>query len=197
MLARYLFTMVLLLMVQLSYGQQSDYIVLKKRNNRTVKTYFTGTFISGKTYGGFVINGIIKDIRNDTIFIQQQDVYQIPTQFGVPALDTVVYTTGIFFREIKQFYFSDHTGIGGAPRRKSFGEVQLPKLLILGGAGYVVLELVNTAYRQEPISDRDKLTGLGIAAGLAAIGFTWQQLKNQSNKAGGQYRVVYVNMSGN
>lgn len=196
MFVRYRYMIILLLVAELCYGQQWDYIVLKKRNNRTIKTYFPGTFISGSTYGGFAINGIIKDIRNDTVFVQQQDVYQVATQFGVPALDTVIYTIGIFFRDIRQFYFTDHMGIGGTRRQRGFGKTSIPKLLILGGTGYVVLEVVNTVYREESFSDRNKLTGLGVATGLAAIGFAWQQLQNQSNKAGGKYRIVYVNMSG-
>jgi hypothetical protein len=177
-------------------AQRSDYIVLKKRNNRTLKTYFPGSFISATTYSGFTLNGIIREIRNDSIFIEQQQVYQVPTQFGVPRLDTVVYTIGVAYVEITSFNISTHTGIGGEPRQRGFSNVTIPKIMMIGGIGYIVLEVVNTAYRGESLSDGNKLVGLGIAAGVAAAGFVWQQLIKQSSKAGGKYKVVYVNMTG-
>jgi len=178
------------------FAQRSDYIVLKKRNNRTLKTYFPGTFISGSTYSGFTLNGIIKEIKHDSIFVEQQQVYQVATQFGVPRLDTVVYTIGVPYGEITTFNYSSHTGIGGAPRQKGFSQVTIPKIMMIAGIGYMVLELVNTAYRNESLSDDNKLAGIGIAAGVAAAGFVWQQLIKQSTKAGGKYKVVYVNMTG-
>lgn len=188
------FSWLLITTTTVTIAQKSDFIVLKKQNNRHIKTYFPGVFISGKTYSGFSINGIIKDIRNDSVFVEQQHVQQVQTQFGVPALDTTIFTVGLHYQEIKSLFYSKTTGIGGVPRKRGLSSVSIPKLLMIGGTGYIVLELVNTGYRRESLSDRDKLRGLGIAAGLAAIGFFWQQLTNQSNKAGGKYKVVYVRM---
>ena len=55
------------------FAQQSDFIVLKKPNNRTLKTYYPGSFLSAVTFNGFTINGFITDIRNDSIIIQQKE----------------------------------------------------------------------------------------------------------------------------
>lgn len=179
-----------LLMGSVVQAQRSDYIVLKKKNNeRTVKTYFPGTFIKGATYGGFQINGYVKNIRNDSLFIEQQEVYQVPTQFGVPKLDTVVYTIPIRYIDIKSFDFSTRPG-----RRKGFSQARLPLIMMMAGTGYVILETVNTIYRNESFSDQNKLAGMGIAAGVALTGFMWQRLHNDSRKAGTGYRVIYVNM---
>jgi hypothetical protein len=173
-----------------SFSQRSDYLVIKKRNNRTLKTYFPGTFIAAVTYGGFNINGFVKTIRNDSIYIEQQERQLMPTDFG-STLDTLIYTIGIDYREIKKYNFTSQYVWG---RKRGFVEIALPKIMIIGGVGYLILELVNTAYRGESINDHNKLYTLGVAAGIAATGFLWEYLKVQSNKAGGKYKVVYVHM---
>ena len=172
-------------------AQPSDYIVLKKKNNRTLKTYFPGTFISAGTYTGFNLNGIIKEIKNDSVFIDQQEIRQVPTQFGVPALDTIVYTIRLHYQEIRTFFYTSNKP--GAGRNRGGGLLQ--NVLIAGGAGFIVLELVNTAYRGESLSDDNKLTLLAIAAGVAATGFLWKQLQKKNSNAGKKYKVIYVNMA--
>lgn len=182
--------MLLIAFSLLAFSQPSDYIVLKKRNNRTLKTYFPGTFISAVTYTGFNLNGIIKQIKNDSVFIEQQEIRQVPTQFGVPALDTIVHSIRLHYQEIRAFYYSSTSG-----RKRNYGGRLLKSIMIAGGAGFVVLELVNTIYRGESLSDGNKLTVLAIAAGVAATGFLWQHLQNRNTNADKSYKVVYVNMS--
>lgn len=172
-------------------AQPSDYIVLKKKNNRTLKTYFPGTFLSAVTYTGFTLNGVIKEIKNDSVFIEQFDVRQVPTQFGVPALDTVVYTIRLHYQEIRKYLY-ETTGSGS--RRGRRGGL-IPQIMVVGGIGFIVLEVVNTLYRGESFSDGNKLTAMGIAAGIAATGLLWKHLQNRGERTGKKYKVVYVNMS--
>ncbi|HUR10251.1 MAG TPA: hypothetical protein VM012_02710 [Flavitalea sp.] len=185
-------TLFLVVACIIANGQRSDFIVLKKRNNRTVKTYFPGTFLSALTYSNFRVNGLIRDIRNDTVFVEQQEVFQVPTQFGVQKLDTLIHTIRFHYTDIKQFFFSNNTGIGGAPRKRGFAQVTLPRLMVLGGSAFIALELVNTAYRKESLNDGKKISSLAIAAAIAGGGLIWQQLQNQAGKAGGKFKVVYV-----
>ena len=183
---RYLFFLSALFISIVSTGQRSDFIVLKKKNNRTLKTYFNGSFISATTYNGFVLNGMIKEIRNDTLFVEQQNVYQVPTQFGVPALDTLIYTVPVDYRDLRRFDYSRKTG---------FLEISLPRIMTLGGLGYLVLESVNTLYRKESFNDRSKLIGMGVAAGVAGAGLLLKRLHDNSKEAGGKFKVVYVKMN--
>jgi hypothetical protein len=169
-------------------SQSSDFIVLKKRNNRTLKTYYPGEFISAVTYNGFAINGFIKDIRHDSIIILQHERRLIPTEFG-STLDTVSYAFGIDYHNIKTFHFTSQYTWG---RKRGFSSVTIPALMKLGGVGFLVLELVNTGYRKESITANNKLLPLGIAAGVAATGFAITYFQNKSDKAGGKYKVVYV-----
>ena len=192
---RLLIPILLLLISSIALSQPSDYIVLKKRNNRTLKTYFPGAFISAATYTGFNLSGIIKQIKNDSVFIEQQQVRQVPTQFGVPALDTINYSIRLHFTEIRAFFYTSNKASSGRGMRRSFVGGKLPNLMILGGSGFIILELVNTAYRGESLSDGNKLTILAIAAAVAATGFLWKKVQDRSTSAGTKYKVIYVNMS--
>jgi hypothetical protein len=185
---QFLLFILLLSVTKITLSQPSDFIVLKKRNNRTLKTYYPGAFISAVTYNNFNINGYIKEIRHDSIIILQQERRLQPTDFG-SELDTSSYIIGLDYRQIKAFHFTSQYTWG---RKRGFAEVTLPRLMMLGGAGYVVLELVNTAYRNESINDNNKLASLGIAAGIAATGFAITRLQRHSDKAGGKYKVIYV-----
>ena len=141
----------LILLTTLSFlvsAQPSDYIVLRKKNNRTLKTYFPGTFLSAVTYTGFTLNGVIKQIKNDSVFIEQWEIRQVPTQFGVPALDTIVYTIRMHYQEIRQYLYTTRSGIS---TKRGGGMIQ--QIMIIGGVGFIVLEAVNTLYRGESFSD--------------------------------------------
>lgn len=181
----------LLSVTEVSLSQTSDFVVLKKRNNRTIKTYYPGVFISASTYNGFSINGFIKDIRNDTLVILQQERRLMATDFG-SAVDTMSYTIGVDYHEIKKFHYTSQYTWG---RKRGFAQITLPRLMKVGGVGFLVLELFNTAYRKESITADNKIVPLGIAAGVAATGFAFTYFQNKSDKAGGKYKVVYVKNS--
>lgn len=172
----------------LSFSQQSDFIVLKKWNNRTIKTFYTSSFISAQTYNGFNINGFITDIRNDSIFIRQEETRLVGTDFG-STLDTIKYSIGIDYREIKRFNYTKQYKWGG---KRGFVEIALPKIMMIGGVGFIILETVNTIYRKESFNEDGKLATLGVAAGVAVAGYLWQHLQNRANKVGGKYKVVYI-----
>lgn len=184
-------SILLLAITQVTLSQTSDFIVLKKRNNRTLKTYYPDAFISAVTYNGFSINGFIKEIRHDSIYILQQERKLVPTDFGY-TLDTVAYTLGIDYREIKSFHYTSQYTWG---RKRGFAAITLPRLMKMGGIGFIVLELVNSAYRKESLSENNKVVPLAIAAGVAATGFAITYFQNKSDKAGGKYKVVYVKNS--
>lgn len=173
---------------EVTLSQSSDFIVLKKRNNRTIRTYYPGAFISAVTYDGFSINGFIKDIRHDSIIILQQERRLISTEFGA-TLDTMSYTIGIDYHNIKTFHYTSKYTWG---RKRGFAQITIPRLMQIGGVGFIALELINTAYRKESITANNKMVSLGIAAGVAATGFAITYFQNRSDKVGGKYKVVYV-----
>jgi hypothetical protein len=123
-------TLLFILLVSIaeaSLSQPSDFIVLKKRNNRTLKTYYPGAFISATTYNGFSVNGFIKAIRNDSVIILQQQRQLVGTEFGT-ALDTVSFVVGVDYHEIKIFHYTSQYTWG---RKRGFAEVTIPRLMKL------------------------------------------------------------------
>lgn len=188
----YVIIILLLSLSQVSFSQTSDFIVIKKRNNRTLKTYYPGAFISAVTYHGFQINGYIRYIRNDSLIIRQEERRLMPTDFGGTKLDTFVYTIGLDYREIEKFNYTSQYTWG---RKRGFAVVTLPKLMMIGGTGYVLLELINTGYRRESLNEDGKLLSLGIGAAVAAAGYTIQRVTREHNKVGKKYKVVYVRNS--
>jgi len=180
---------IFLLLTVASAKSQDDFIVLKKRNNRTLKTYGQGSFLSARTNTGFQLNGFITAIRNDSIFIRQQETKLVSTEFG-QTIDTVFHTFGFDHRNISAFYFSRQ--YDAVMRKRGFVQTTLPAILIAGGAGFMALELINTAYRKEPLNDRKKLTSLGIAAGVAGTGILLQTLNSRKDKVGNKYKVYYI-----
>jgi hypothetical protein len=174
-------------------AQSADYIVIRKKNNRTMQTYFAGAFISAQAFNGFNVNGYIKDIRHDSIFVQQQDTRLAGTNFGT-IIDTMYYSLGFDYREIERFNISSKYIHGYNPGSKSGGFLSriLPTLMTLGGVGYLVLELVNGQYRHESVSAHNKLPSLIVASGVAVAGFAWSRLQKKSQNAPEKYQVIYV-----
>jgi hypothetical protein len=181
----------LLALTNVTLSQTSDFIVLKKRNNRTIKTYYPGAFISAHTYNGFSISGFIKEIRHDSVIIMQQETRLVAADFG-SVIDTVSYTIGLDYHEIKTFHYTGDYAWG---RKRGFAQINLPRLMKIGGIGFIILELVNSTYRKESLSENNKVVPLAIAAGVAATGFAITYFQNKSDKAGGKYKVVYVKNS--
>lgn len=179
---------VLMFLYSATIAQKSDYIILKSRSDKPLKTYFPGSFLNAETYDGFHLTGIIKEIRNDSIILQQKETRLVGTEFGT-RLDTIAYTLGFSYKLIKKFNY-EYNYIGS--RKRGWGEVTIPRLMVIGGIGFTGLELINTAYRREALNSGNKLESLGIAAGIAGAGIIWQQLKNRRNKVGGKYKPVYI-----
>lgn len=78
---------------------QNDFIVLKK-NDHTVTTMFSGNLVSFTTSLRYY-SGRINFIKNDSIYLLEYDVRQMPTNLGVYVLDTVAtYHSEIYYKDI-------------------------------------------------------------------------------------------------
>lgn len=171
-----------------AFSQQSDFIILKKKNNRTVKTYAEGSFLSARMNNGFDVHGYITAIRNDSIYLRQQEMRMFGTEFG-SKLDTFVYAVAFDYHQIIRYNIKDGDLYG---RPTGFSVLSVPGLMVVGGVGFLILETVNTLYRKESFSDNNRLLTMGIAAGVAAAGYFWGKTNaNRENKKN-KLNVVYV-----
>lgn len=180
---RLLLLIIVVLLSAKVFSQASDFIVVKKRNGKTVKTFFPGLPISFVTVDKRPVSGLITAIRHDSIFIREADIRPVMTNIGIPVTDTVgIYYSGFHYNEIGKVDVSD---------RMRFQEVTPGRILIVGGTGYILLNVINGAYLHESLTSSKNLTSLGTAAGAVGLGVLLNYIARHRN----QYHVEYVHMN--
>ena len=163
-------------------SQPSDFLVVKK-NQRSVKSFFAGSNISFTTARGSY-SGEITAVKKDSLFINQYDVRQVPTNLGVYVLDTVAtYRIAFNYREILKIANDKKRGFSWAA---SGGSLLGGGVLLAGvGLGTWIFTKPGTRYHASP--------GLVIAgAGLAGIGYLLLRSNTPYFTLGEKYRLEYV-----
>ncbi len=179
----FLWIAILLLPALASFSQASDFISVKKANGITVKSFFPGLNITFDTYDKRHASGLITAIRNDSIFVKEWDIRMVMNGFGLPELDTLAaYVSGYRYTEIS------HVEV---PGKRGFHAFTLGRLLIFGGAGYMLLNVINGAYLHESVTSSKNLTSLGIAAGAVGLGVLINYLSKHHNRT----HVEYIHMT--
>jgi hypothetical protein len=163
-------------------AQPSDILLLKK-NNRTLQTFFPGNEITFKTSARY-FTGVIRSINHDSLFLIQYDIRQIPTNLGVYMLDTVAtYPFAVNYKEI--------TGFGGTKKNKfdwsASGGVLLGGgvLLTTVGLGTWLFTKPKTRYYASPYL-------VGGAAILGGIGYLLIKSGNKGTTLGKKYSLEYI-----
>ncbi|MBI3882784.1 MAG: hypothetical protein HY305_00780 [Sphingobacteriales bacterium] len=158
-------------------------ILLKKRGT-TVATYSKGSYISFETTTGAHTFGDITEIRNDTIFLQQFIIRQVPTTFGVYVVDTLgSYRYQYHYNEIKSI---DKTG-------RRF-DLSASGASLLGG-GIIIVAGSGIVY----LADRDKFSPALAIAGAVLGTAGYFMMKHNSNimNIGKKYKLTYLDISSN
>jgi hypothetical protein len=187
-MARLLFILSFLFITTSGLAQASDFISIRKKNNRTVKTYFPGVAIKFQTTFFRMVEGQIVQIKNDSVFVKQWDIRIVPTSLGVTVVDTAgSYITTVHYKEIKVVYWDK--------RKKLHEFITDGSLLMIGGTGYAALNVINGAYLKEPITDSRNLRSLGTALGAAGTGYLLSRLNRKEAKFERKYRVYYIRMN--
>jgi len=141
---------------------QGDFILLRK-NNVVIQSYFKGSYFTGQLNNGQWVEGRIMQIKDDSLFMEQMEVRQVPSIFGTPMLDTVRY--GLLKLSLKDIH--------ALPKKEhGIGIVNNGSLFMVGAAGYAVLNIVNglTQSGQQPITSSQNIINLSIAAGVFLFG---------------------------
>ena len=164
-------------------AQPSDFIILKKKN-KTVKIYYKGYNIEFITSSGTYRNAFIKDIKNDSIFLQEFLINRVPTSLGFYIIDTVgSFKYAYNYNEIYHF----------GQENKKFNLAGSGATLLGGG---VLLTLASGVVY---LADNKNFspTLLVAGAGLAAVGYFMSKGINKGITIGKKnYRLQYINASG-
>ncbi|MDI3320141.1 hypothetical protein [Pinibacter soli] len=162
---------------------QSDFIVVKKRNNRTVKTFMPGSTITITTFQDYVLTGPVDTIRDDSIFVRMYNIRVMPTQFGTTIIDTAGSNVrGVNYKDIQKI------DVG---KKESFVFIKNGTLFMIGGLGYIALHLINGAYLHESPNG----ASIAIAGGVAAAGFIMNRIYHSRKKHGKLYKIEYIHMN--
>ena len=163
--------------------QSADFVLFKKHHT-TIGSYHTGDEISFTNPDGAFIEAKITDIKNDTLFLRQFIIQQVPTNLGVYILDTVgSYRYAYHYNQIKAI---GRTG----PKFNLSGSAAS-----LMGGGIVLAVASGVVY----LADRDKFSPplLIGAVGLAGIGYLMAKLGGKGMVIGKKYKLVYVEVTNN
>ncbi|MEI6947494.1 hypothetical protein V9K67_09900 [Paraflavisolibacter sp. H34] len=166
------------------FTQGSDFLSVRRRNGRVLKTFIAGTPIAFETKGGSYIQGPIKDIRNDSLFIFHYTTAHYPTRLGTMVTDTVS-------RQVLGYHYKEISSVT-LTRKHRFIRDGLDRMLMLGGASYLGLNLVNGAYLDEPITSDQNLQRLGIGLGVFGLGFGLNKLFKAERENFKNQKIVYV-----
>lgn len=160
-------------------------MIVIKKNGQSVKTLIKGLYATFKTTTGDWVNAYIYDVKNDSLFFKDIIVRQVPTQWGVPKMDTMATI-------IRGLHFQD---IASVPkRREPFSFIRNGTLFMIGGAGYVGLNVANSAILHYPVFGKDNLPGLAIGAGVFGIGKLMQKLHKDVITVGKKYTIHYIKL---
>ena len=165
----------------------SDFISLRKMNDKHVASYFKGSPISFLHVNGQQIDGWIENIQNDSVFVRQWQIQTYLTTLGTTKVDTVgYYIHKLHYKEI-------HSII--TDKKESFRYIRNGSIFMIGGFGYAALNLINAAYLHEPVNDPDNMKKLGIALGVGTAGFIMNRVYKKKQRTGKKYKIIYVKMT--
>ena len=176
-----LLLLVILFTQQWAWSQSTDIIFLKK-GRRNVATYFAGSHIAFTTLEGQSLEAQITAIKNDTLFLQQFVVRQVPTQLGVYVLDTLTsYRYQYDYRQIKTIY-----------KRGANFNLAASGASLLGG-GIVIVLASGVVY----LADRNKFSAplMYTGAGLAIAGYGLSRLNTDQLPIGKKYTLTYLKVN--
>lgn len=159
-------------------AQPNDFILLKK-NNKTIERFFAGTKIEFTTNTGAYVAADITAIKDDTLFLKELIIKQVPTTLGIYVLDTV----GAYYLK---YHYNEIKSIGKTGRRFDFSGSGAS----LMGGGIVLTVASGIVY----LADNKKFSPelLGAAVALTGIGYLMIKSSGKGMVIGKKYSLVYV-----
>jgi len=163
-------------------SQPSDFIVLKK-DHRTIKNFFSGSNISFETDRGYY-EGQITSIKKDSIFINQYDIRQVPTNLGIYVLDTIAtYRLAFGYKELTKIQYQKRRGFNWAASGGS----------LLGGGILITAVGLGTWIFTKSGTPSHASPALVISgAVLAGIGYLLLRSNNSGYNIGKKYQLEYI-----
>jgi hypothetical protein len=166
----------------ISISAQADILLLQK-NDQTIKTWVSGSYINFQFSNYQWITGVIKMIRNDSISVRQMEIRTVPDRFGFPTIDTAWFgTIKLHVNEIRAM-----------PKKAKWGQfITNGSLLQLGSLAYIFLNLVNGFILNQSNTTGTNLTSLGIAGGVFIAGTILKATHKENILLGKKYTIKTI-----
>jgi uncharacterized membrane protein YccF (DUF307 family) len=162
-----------------SMAQGSDMVVLKKGADKTLKTYIAGSQIHFISIAGNEVEGNIKKIERDSLFIHTYDSRAAYTMWGTSFWDTVSVS-------LSRYHISEIREI--IKPKSGFGFIKNGYLFMIAGISYAILHVVNA-----PILDQPIIPGqLAVAGGITASGVVLNRIHKNTVRLGKKHYLQYI-----
>ena len=178
-LAFFLTMALLVSSVSIGFAQGSDMVVLKKGANKTLKTYIAGSQIHFISIAGNEVEGNIKKIERDSIFIHTYDSRAAYTMWGTSFWDTVSVS-------LSRYHISEIREI--IKPKSGFGFIKNGYLFMIAGSSYAILHVVNAPILNQPIIPGQ----LAVAGGITATGIVLNRVHNNTVRLGKNHYLQYI-----
>lgn len=162
MMLKVTFTFVLILIYCFSFCQLSDFIVIKKPNGRTIFQLVAGNKVQLNTNDNRFYNGIVHQIKHDSITIKTWRLNITRNEFGGAIIDTVTF---YYFK----YHYNDIKNIK-VNYKRSFILGRSDKILKAAGLGYILLDILNNARPGTPIFNKESTKRYSIGAAAFGLG---------------------------
>jgi hypothetical protein len=117
------------------------------------------------------------------VYVTLYDIRYYPTPWGTYVKDTISTTNiGVPYKDIARIHLY---------KRQDFIKRKSGPILIIGGLGYIVLNVINGGLSGE---DSGNTKRLGIAAGAAGLGFLLKKLFLTDGFSKKKQQIVYVDL---
>lgn len=162
-----------------SMAQGSDMVVLKKGADKTLKTYIAGSQIHFISIAGNEVEGNIKKIERDSLFIHTYDSRAAYTMWGTSFWDTISVS-------LSRYHISEIREI--IKPKSGFGFIKNGYLFMIAGISYAILHVVNA-----PILDQPIIPGqLAVAGGITASGVVLNRIHKNTVRLGKKHYLQYI-----
>ena len=91
---------------------------------------------------------------------------------------------------IKKVHYNDIVAI--PKKHESFSYIKNGTLFMIGGGGYILLNVVNSAYLHYAVFGKKNLPGILAATGTFGAGYLLKKLHKRYITIGNRYSVEYV-----
>jgi hypothetical protein len=165
-------------------SQPSDFIVVKK-NQHTVKTFFAGSNISFETGSGYY-SGEITSINKDSLFINQYDIRQIPTNLGIYVVDTVAtYRLAFNYKDILKIE---------RQKKRGFDWTSSGGNLLGGGILITAVGLGSWLFTKTGAESRASPALVISGVALAGAGYLLLRSNSAGYTIGKKYQLQYISV---